>query len=329
MPLKIPHLVDALLECSVAGSFSRAGYETRSRLEHWKPLSDYDMTSQNVVITGPTSGIGREVARTIRAANANVILVARNREKLNALVDEINSIAGTGNVSSVVADIGDLAAVRSACDEITGSHTSINVLIHNAGALSKAYLQTAEGIESTVASQVVGPFLMTSLLMPLLRLSRGRVITVSSGGMYAVSLPHVRQGGSIEMSSSKYDGTRQYALAKRAQVTLNEMWGTTEPDVQFHAMHPGWADTPGVQEALPAFRKATKAVLRTPAQGADTIAWLAMEQQLPGASGSFWCDRSVRSLHRLPTTKRSDTQSARDALWEWCVDASGVSTSSR
>jgi dehydrogenase/reductase SDR family protein 12 len=326
MTIPVSRIADALLEGSIAGSFSRAGYETRSRLEHWTPLTNYDMTAKTVVVTGPTSGLGKELAFILRRANANLVLVARNQEKLDALGKELSSVAGNGAITKVVADMGNLASVRTACNEVISTISAIDVMVHNAGALSKIFSQTDDGVESTVASHVVGPFLMTTMLLTLLRKAHGRVVTVSSGGMYAAPLPHLRQGGSLEMSSAKFDGTRQYALAKRAQVTLNEMWATRETEVEFHAMHPGWADTPGVQEALPTFRKVTKALLRTPAQGADTIAWLAMEPQLPANSGSFWCDRSTRSLHRLPTTKRSDTQSARDALWSWCVDAAGLST---
>lgn len=329
MTVLVSRITDALLECSIAGSFSRVGYETRSRLQHWTLLSDYDMTAKTVVVTGPTSGLGKEVVKILRQANAHLVLVARNREKLDAVVRELLDVTGTGTINTVVVDMGNLASVRTACNEIICTTPVVDVLVHNAGALSKSYSQTSDGLESTVASHVVGPFLMTTLLLPLMRAVHGRVITVSSGGMYAVSLPHVRQGGSLEMSPEKYDGTRQYALAKRAQVTLNEMWAKVEPDVQFHAMHPGWADTPGVQEALPTFHKVTKALLRSPAQGADTIAWLAMEPQLSTNSGSFWCDRATRSVHRLPVTKRSDTQSARDALWAWCVDAAGLSTAPR
>lgn len=328
MTIKLPRVVDVLLEASIAGSFSRVGYETRSRLTHWTSLDSYDMSSKNVVITGPTSGLGKEVARTLRQANANVILVARSADKLNALVNELSQLSGTGTLTAVVADMGDLTAVRQACDEITKSVSSLDVLVHNAGALANAYTQTTDGIETTIASHVVGPFLMTSLLLPALRASRGRVITVSSGGMYAASLPHLRQGGSLEMSSEKFDGTRQYALAKRAQVTLNQLWAIKEPDVNFHAMHPGWADTPGVQQALPSFRKVTKVILRSPEQGADTISWLSMEPNVQGESGSFWCDRVVRSVHRVPMTKKTDTQSAREALWAWCLDTAGVSSTS-
>jgi NAD(P)-dependent dehydrogenase (short-subunit alcohol dehydrogenase family) len=121
------------------------------------------------------------------------------------------------------------------------------------------------------------------------------------------------------MSLASYDGTRQYAIAKRMQVTLNEMWAVREPQVLFAAMHPGWADTPGVQDSLPAFRRVMKPLLRSPEQGADTICWLASQSENVD-SGKFWCDRASRTIHRLPRTRKSDTPEARGALWLWCKE---------
>jgi len=198
MTIPVSRIADALLEGSIAGSFSRAGYETRSRLEHWTPLTNYDMTAKTVVVTGPTSGLGKELAFILRRANANLVLVARNQEKLDALGKELSSVAGNGAITKVVADMGNLASVRTACNEVISTISAIDVMVHNAGALSKIFSQTDDGVESTVASHVVGPFLMTTMLLPLLRKAHGRVVTVSSGGMYAAPLPHLRQGGSLE-----------------------------------------------------------------------------------------------------------------------------------
>ena len=127
-----------------------------------------------------------------------------------------------------------------------------------------------------------------------------------------------------------YRGAEQYARAKRAQVTLNEMWADTVPasDVVFHAMHPGWADTPGVAESLPTFRRIVGPLLRTPDEGADTIVWLIADDGEPAAtSGGFWLDRRRRSLHKVPTTRRTDTVARRDELWSWVVGAAGVASS--
>jgi NAD(P)-dependent dehydrogenase (short-subunit alcohol dehydrogenase family) len=223
----------------------------------------------------------------------------------------------------VVADMGDLDAVRRAAAEITARHERVDVLAHNAGALFAERQSAPCGVEATVAVQVVGPFLLTSLLLPALRRAEpGRVLTVSSGGMYATRLTvdHLEMG-------DDYRGVEQYARAKRAQVTLNEMWAQriAPSEVVFHAMHPGWADTPGVEAALPVFRRVMGPLLRTVDQGADTLVWLAADDGEPAhTTGRFWLDRRPRPVHRLPSTRRSDTPERRARLWEWCVARTGV-----
>jgi hypothetical protein len=96
------------------------------------------------------------------------------------------------------------------------------------------------------------------------------------------------------------------------------MWAAdpAASEVAFHAMHPGWADTPGVASSIPVFRAVTRPILRTADQGADTISFLAAAPADALGSGGFWCDRERRSIHRLGSTRRADTPDARRALWE-------------
>ena len=113
-----------------------------------------------------------------------------------------------------------------------------------------------------------------------------------------------------------YDGVRAYARAKRAQVALNEQWANRHPDgppPTFHAMHPGWADTPGVADSLPLFRRITGPFLRTPAEGADTVVWLAAADE-PTTSGRFWLDRAERATVKLPWAGQDHVEAAE--LWE-------------
>ena len=149
-----------------------------------------------------------------------------------------------------------------------------------------------------------------------------RVLTMSSGGMYATGLTVDH----LEMTDD-YRGSEQYARAKRAQVTLNALWAE-RPDtrgVVFHAVHPGWADTPGVEASLPKFRRIVGPLLRTPEQGADTLVWLAADDGAPLATtGKFWLDRRTRPIHKLPTTRRTDTPERRAQLWAWCIQRSGL-----
>ena len=305
------------LDAAVIPGFSRIGYAIRSRSEDWQQPSPGSMSGKVVVITGPTSGLGLETARSLSVTGAHLVLVARQRAKADQIADELRTSNSQLKVTVVECEMGDLASVARASMDIRTAFPRVDVLIHNAGALLNDRKTSPQGIEQTIASHVVGPFLMTAMLRDVLRAANGRVVTVSSGGMYTASLPQLHNGESLELTS--YNGSKQYAVAKRVQVTLNEMWAHEEPNVSFVAMHPGWADTPGVQDSLPLFRILTKPILRTPREGADTIIWLATVGSIPASSGTFWCDREVRSIHKSSQTKRSDSPDARRALWEWCT----------
>jgi NAD(P)-dependent dehydrogenase (short-subunit alcohol dehydrogenase family) len=302
------------LDAAVVPGFSKIGYAIRKRLGNWQPISSFDLRGKTIVITGPTSGLGEQVARQLAPTGANLVLVARNEEKCQRVIDEITPLCTGDKPIFVRAEMGDLDSVRSACAAIQRQFTRVDVLIHNAGALLNTRQVSPQGIEQTIASHVVGPFLMTTLLLPLM--NGGRVVTVSSGGMYSSGLPVFDKGETLEMPARKYGGSKQYAIAKRAQVTLTKMWSKREPQTEFVSMHPGWADTPGVQESIPGFRRVTAPILRSASEGADTIAWLAAVNPLPGASGTFWSDREIRPTHKTPQSKKLDTEVNRQSLWQ-------------
>jgi dehydrogenase/reductase SDR family member 12 len=121
----------------------------------------------------------------------------------------------------------------------------------------------------------------------------------------------------LEMPPAGYRGVAAYARVKRAQVLLSREWARRiDPaDVAFHAMHPGWADTPGLAASLPRFRWAARPILRTPDEGADTIVWLATAAPEHLGSGCFWHDRRPRSEYRLPWTQEDNPAAARH-LWD-------------
>ncbi|MEI8239511.1 MAG: SDR family NAD(P)-dependent oxidoreductase [Actinomycetota bacterium] len=316
-------LFDSALEFPVVTSFTRIGYDARRRLAHWRPLDGYDLSGRTVLVTGATSGLGLAASEQFARNGATVILLGRDRAKTEGVRDDLAARTGSDAFEVVVADMGDLDQVRAAARQVQAAHVSIDILVHNAGALIADRRVASCGIEATVASQVVGPFLLTSLLLPQLRAGRtGRVLTVSSGGMYASPL----RVTDLQMGDD-YKGSEQYARAKRAQVTLNEMWALHLPrdEVVFHAMHPGWADTPGVRESLPTFRKVVGPLLRSPLQGVDTLVWLGADDDAPlRRNGRFWLDRHERSIHKLPTTRRSDTVERRRRLWDWVTDVAGI-----
>jgi dehydrogenase/reductase SDR family protein 12 len=168
---------------------------------------------------------------------------------------------------------------------------------------------------------VVAPFLLTGLLLETLRRSApSRIVNVSSGGMYARRL----RAGDLQEQHGDFDGAAAYARTKRAEVILTEMWAQRlrGSGVVVHAMHPGWADTPGVRSSLPRFYKLTRPLLRSPEQGADTIVWLGAADEPGRSSGEFWHDRRRRPTYLLPGTH--ETTAEREQLWHECERLSGA-----
>ena len=298
----VTHLVDDALEISVVGSFSRIGHAVRRRLFDWAPAEPGSLAGRTVLVTGPTSGLGRAATEALAALGARVILVGRRPDRLAHLQDGLVRAHGEDRFPVVVADMAALDSVRAAAERILASEPRLDVIVDNAGAMFPERTESPDGIESTLATMVVGPFGLVAGLLPLLRgTGRSRVIAVTSGGMYAQRLDL----DDLEWTSGAYDRTRAYARAKRAQVALIREWARRVPasEVTFAAMHPGWADTPGLSGSLPAFRRLMTPILRTPAEGADTIVWLATAGSPPIVSGRLYLDRRARPFDRLPGTR--------------------------
>ncbi|KAI9327380.1 hypothetical protein BDR26DRAFT_875532 [Obelidium mucronatum] len=150
----------------------------------------------------------------------------------------------------------------------------------------------------------MGTFALTTLLMPVLRgKSQGgaRVVVVSSGGALTAKLD-VSDVNSLRFKkpAAGFDGSAVYAQTKRQQIELTEYWAAKHPEIQFLSMHPGWADTPGVQSSIPQFHNAMKDRLRTSEQGADTIVWAALSEEAKKVrNGAFLFDRKEVSQHLL------------------------------
>jgi len=313
--------IDRVLEASVVGSFTRIGPAVRRRLFDWEPLAAHRMDGKVAVVTGATSGLGLVTATELARLGSRVVLLVRDAERGRRVSNVIGATAGSGEVIVVEVDTGDLEGIRRAAAALNNL-AAIDVLIHNAGALSATRKVSPQGVEQTVAAQLVGPFLLTHVLGAQLRKRPSRVIFVTSGGMYTEPL----RVEALEMSTADYDGVTAYARVKRAQVSLVERWASRlqHLGITMTAMHPGWADTPGVRASLPTFRRVVGPLMRTPSEGADTILWLA---SAPGAGtppGSLWLDRRPRSAHRLSRTRRSDTDAERARLWEFCCERSGI-----
>ena len=330
---KLADAVDSLLEASVVGSFTRFGSAARRSLDHWDEGTLPSLEGRVMVITGATSGLGLSAAKSLAARGAKVEMVARNPEKAERARRAILEELPGAHIEIRDGDTGHLADMRRVAEELTRAHSAIDVLIHNAGSLDDTRSESPEGLETTIASQLVGPFVLTSRLLPALEQSArttgrsSRVLWVSSGGMYSEPLDVAR----LEMPARGYDGVVAYARAKRAQVTLTELMAETlaPRGIVVHSMHPGWAETPGVARSLPTFRKVMGPFLRTAKDGADTLVWLASNDGEPlDQNGRFWLDRRPRELHRLGRTKKSDTPREREELVKWLESRSGETLTS-
>lgn len=313
-------LLDDLADFFVVPSFTRQGFRARSRLHAWEDAGRHSMAGRTVLVTGPTSGIGRAAVSSFARMHARVLLVGRDPERLELARTELVGWSGNSQIATYQADMGSLASVRAAADAIAASETRLDVIIDNAGAIIPERRQTPEGFELTFASVVLGPFVLVSRLLPLLRTSTdGRIVSVTSGGMYSQGL----RLDDLDSASGRYSGQIVYARAKRAQVAMTREWARRlRPDhVVANAMHPGWADTPGLSSSLPRFHELLRPGLRSPEEAADTIVWLAASDEARGQTGRLFLDRRARPFDRLPGTRTKAEQ--RQALWECVASMTG------
>lgn len=313
-------ILDDALEISIVGSFSRPGYRIRRRLFGWTDPGPESLSGKTAAVTGPTSGLGRAATDALAATGARVILMGRSQERLARVRDELAERHGEDRFPSVIADMSSLASVNEAIARIIETEARLDVIVDNAGAIHERRQETEDGLEATFATMTVGPFRLISGLLGLLEQSGdGRVISVVSGGMYAQGLPL----DDLQYDQGDFNGTLAYARAKRAATALTREWARRRRGgaVRFNTMHPGWADTPGLAKSLPGFYRFMGPILRTPAEGVDTITWLAAAPNAGYPGGDLYLDRRPRPFDRVPSTRVTATDRVR--LWDLVVAMTG------
>jgi NAD(P)-dependent dehydrogenase (short-subunit alcohol dehydrogenase family) len=311
-----PRPVDSLLDLTVVPGYSSIGYALRRR--RFEPAPD--LSGRAYAVTGANSGLGSAACELLAEAGATVHMIVRDRAKGEAARARIAASNPSGDLRVWECDVSRPPAVREFAGAFAAEVGSLHALVNNAGVMAPERTHTPEGIELTFATNVVGPFLLTGLLLPLLReAAPSRIVNVSSGGMYTAKL----DSRDPQLRGREYDPARFYAHTKRCEVILTELWQLRlrGSGVSAHSMHPGWADTPGVQRSLPTFRKVMRPILRDNRQGADTIAWLCWAVEPVNDPGRFWQDRRPRPTHRVPWTRESGEDRRR--LWEECERLSG------
>ena len=306
--------LDRLLDLAVVPGFSSIGYEVRRRAFGWKPPA---VSGRTVMITGANAGLGLAASIALAGGGARVVLVCRDRGKGEEALQSVASVASL-EPELLEADLSSLASVRELASTWLGWEEPLDVLVNNAGVMPPGRVLTGEGFELTFATNVLGPYLLSRLLIPSLEAgSDPRIVMVSSGGMYTSRFSL----GDPQLERREYSPTEVYAHTKRAEVMLAD-----EFDLRFRptacSMHPGWVSTPGVASSLPRFNRLMGPVLRSPEAGADTIAWLAGASTAEAPGGLFYEDRRPRPKYRLPGTR--ETAGDRRRLFELCEELTGT-----
>ncbi|WP_068798828.1 SDR family NAD(P)-dependent oxidoreductase [Pseudonocardia sp. HH130630-07] len=313
----MPSLLDTVLDRTLIPGYSRIGHLIRRRSwtgDRADPRRS-SLAGRTALVTGAGGGLGEAAATGLVRLGATVHLLVRSPDKGRAAQDRIiEAVPGLSRdrVPVQVCDLGELAGVREFAARFADEVPTLDVLVHNAGLLPAERSETSEGNELTLAVHVLGPLLLTRLLADTLAAGAtrtgtdSRVIFVSSGGMYAQPL----RDDDLQFARGDYGGTAAYARTKRMQVVLTGSLAEelAPRNITVHAMHPGWARTPGVTGSLPLFDRVVGPVLRTPAQGADTAVWLAAAPAAAIGTGRFWHDRAVRPAHYLSRTKETAAQ---------------------
>jgi NAD(P)-dependent dehydrogenase (short-subunit alcohol dehydrogenase family) len=252
---------------------------------------------QVAVVTGASSGIGKETAKALAAQGWRVIAVGRDPARCTAAEREIRAASSGAEVDMIQADLALMADAARAARDIAARTDRIDVLVNNAGGMAKSKVITKEGYEENFAGNHLGPFLLTTRLLPLLRRAaadappgRVRIINTSSDASEMIKgLPW----DDLQMRDNYTPGAA-YCHAKLANVLFARGLAKrlAGDGIVAHAMHPGTVDSNFITHA----EERTQAYIRTlaalpPAQGADTLIWLATAQEPGTSTGGYFYQR--------------------------------------
>ncbi|HTB21292.1 MAG TPA: SDR family NAD(P)-dependent oxidoreductase [bacterium] len=259
---------------------------------------------KTAVVTGASSGIGREIARGLARQGATVVMACRNAEKAGAVREELARDSGNRDLSVMLLDLASLASVRAFAAACLKAHPSIDILVNNAGGWTMERQDSADGMELIWATNVLGPELLTRLLLPGLRAAgQARIVNLSSTVAGGLDLDDVEYG------KRKFSGFSAYSQSKQADRMLT--WALADElgpgGVTANAMSPGLVKT-DLNRAVRGPMKLFFALMlplmgKSPAEGADTAVWLASSPEVAGLSGKFFENRK-----EIPCKFRADKQ---------------------
>lgn len=266
------------------------------------------MIMKTILITGSTDGIGLAAATELASQGHEVVLHGRNEEKVMRARDALRTVVPDAVLHTVHADLGDLAAVARMAQNLAKQLSQLDVLINNAGVYMNERKTSRDGFEMTLAVNHLAHFLLSNLLLPLLKKSEApRVVTVSS-------MAH--SSGRIEFdnlnSERKFDGYHVYANSKLANALFAKELARREPWLTSNSLHPGVIDTKLLHAG---FNMQGDSVVA----GARTSVYLATSPEVAGVTGKYFVDCKAAT----PAAAVQDHQLAQQ-LWTWSEHAVGA-----
>ncbi len=253
-----------------------------------------------ILVTGATDGLGKQVALELAGRGATVLLHGRSRERLEATLEEIGRETGDERSRSYLADLSSLAEVRALAEHVLSDHDRLDALVNNAGVIVPERAESEDGYELTFAVNYLAHFLLTSLLLPLLRdVAPARIVNVASAGQSPVDFDDV-------MLERGYDGLRAYTRSKLAQVMFTfELAGRLRGSgVTANALHP--ASLMETKMVLETFGRA----MSTVREGTEATVRLVVSPELEGVTGRYYEGR--REARANP---QAYDAGARERLW--------------
>jgi len=270
------------------------------------------MKGKTVVITGPTSGIGKEIAIGLAGLGANLVLGCRDTAKGKAVATEIEQSKQDGSTEIVAVDVASRKSIEQFARKILETHDRVDVLVNNAGVSRGAqpYGKSSDGIELTFATNVIGYYLAMLQLLPRLKESApARIVNVASTFASDLDLDD------LQFQRRTWDSMKAYAQSKACDRLLT--WAMARrlegSRVTANAMAPGLIVDTGLYRNAPpqVMEQLRKRGGRTPADGADTAVWLASSPDLEGVTGKLFENRK-----EIPCSFRN--REAEERLWSTC-----------
>lgn len=299
------------------------------------------MDGQVALVTGSTGGIGKAVATALAREGATVVVVGRSKARADDAMRDIRGVVPTAKLEPLACDLSFQASIRSAAHEFLSRHDKLEVLVNAAGVFRKERHETPDGLELTFATNVMGYFLLTNLLVDALKraatsggadaedpdapagtLRASRIVNIASkysNGLWVTKLDF----DDLQTANGKYSFLRSTPPTMLGRVLFTQelaerLRGT---GVVVNAVHPGLVKhTALLRDVGGPFRWMTNTFGKSAEKGADTAVWLATSREAASVSGKLWAKRK-----ELPTPGMGSDPEARKRLWGECARLSKLS----